>query len=161
MNRPSQKYLPRNLSFPLLLLLLCAFAAFLAGCVSTRKTRRDDSDHLWNWGKTFKNGQCHVQGGRETRLLTSTQISDEAFTQALADSITKSQTFSRVVQGKAADYLLTVTLFNLEQPMFRPGPTRSKWRLAGHSNVPITVQLSGKNQSSRNILPPSATPSQQ
>jgi hypothetical protein len=35
------------------------------------------------------------------------------------DSITKSQTFTSVVQGKDADYLLTVSLFSIHQPLMR------------------------------------------
>jgi hypothetical protein len=59
-----------------------------------------------------------VSGGKETESTGKSQISDAAFTQAFVDSITKSQTFSRVVQGKGADYLLTVLIVSVEQPSF-------------------------------------------
>jgi len=52
-----------------------------------------------------------VNGGKETDSTGKPQISDATFTQALTESITKSQTFSKVIQASGADYLLTVTLF--------------------------------------------------
>ena len=90
MNCPSQKYLPSNLS-SLLLLFLCVFAALLAGCVAAPAKHDGMIPTTFETvGKHSKTVSVSVQGGRETKLLTSTQISDEAFTQALADSITKS-----------------------------------------------------------------------
>lgn len=59
-----------------------------------------------------------VTGGKETDAAGKPQIADATFTQALADAITRSQTFSRVVQGRGGDYLLTVSLFSLDQPSF-------------------------------------------
>ncbi|MDP2279488.1 MAG: hypothetical protein Q8K51_14835 [Nitrospirota bacterium] len=149
MNRLSQKYLPCNLS-SLLLLFLCVFAALLAGCVAAPAKHDGMIPTTFETaGKHSKTVSVSVQGGRETKLLTSTQISDEAFTQALADSITKSQTFSRVVQGKAADYLLTVTLFNLEQPMFGLTYTvkmEAGWTLQRADNSTVVWQESIKSE---------------
>lgn len=116
MNRISKKYLPCKLS-PLLLLFLCAFAALLAGCAaSPTKYEGMIPTTFETAGKHSKTVSVSVQGGRESKLSAPNQISDEAFAQALVDSITKSQIFSRVAQGKEADYLLTVSIFDMKQP---------------------------------------------
>lgn len=59
-----------------------------------------------------------TSGGRETEAIGKSQISNETLAKALTEAITKSQTFSRVVQGNGADYLLTVSIFSVEQPSF-------------------------------------------
>ncbi len=61
-----------------------------------------------------------VTGGQETEAVGRPQVTDSAFTQALVDSIIKSRTFSRVVEGQSRgeDYLLTVTLFSLDKRAF-------------------------------------------
>jgi hypothetical protein len=59
-----------------------------------------------------------VRGGKETAALGTPQISDAAFAQALAESIARSQLFSRVVQGPGGSHLLSVVLFSMEQPSF-------------------------------------------
>jgi hypothetical protein len=59
-----------------------------------------------------------VKGGKETVAIGTSQISDAAFAQALAESITRSQIFSRVVQGPGGSHLLSVVLFSMEQPSF-------------------------------------------
>jgi hypothetical protein len=47
-------------------------------------------------------------------------IPNSAFAQALVQSIERSQTFAKVVEGQsqAADYLLTATLFTLDKRVF-------------------------------------------
>ncbi|MBU2590463.1 MAG: hypothetical protein ABIK27_04150 [Bacteroidota bacterium] len=148
MNRLSQKYLPGNLS-PLLLLLLCIFVALLAGCASPAK-------HKGMIPTTFETAKKHpqtvsvnVQGGQESTLSNPFQISDEAFTQALVDSITKSQIFSSVIQDKGADYLLTVFLFNMKQPMFGLTYTvkmEAGWTLQRADNGTVVWQESIKSE---------------
>ena len=48
--------------------------------------------------------------------MWKTQISNEEFSRALIEAIGKSRVFTKVVQGSDGDYLLSVTLFSLEQP---------------------------------------------
>ena len=149
MNRPTQKYLPCKLS-SLLLLFLCTFAALLAGCAaSPAKYEGMIPTTFETAGKHSKTVSVSVQGGRESKLSTPTQISDEAFMQALVDSITKSQMFSNVIQGKGADYLLTVTLFNMEQPVFGLTFTvkmEAGWTLQRADNGTVVWQESIKSE---------------
>src|SRR5262249_37334318 len=45
------------------------------------------------------------------------KVSDDMLKKALADSISKSQVFSKVVEGAGGRYLLTVSIASLEQPL--------------------------------------------
>lgn len=64
----------------------------------------------------------HVQvtGGQDSEAVGRPHIPNSAFTQALTESIIKSQTFSRVVDDKSsgAEYLLAVTLFSIDKRIF-------------------------------------------
>jgi hypothetical protein len=64
--------------------------------------------------------RVYVTGGQESVAVGRPQITNSAFSQALTESITKSRTFSRVVedQSQRADYLLTVTLFSMDKRVF-------------------------------------------
>jgi len=64
--------------------------------------------------------RVNVAGGQESVAVGRPQITDGAFTQALIASITKSQTFSKVVedQSPGEEYLLTVTLFSMDKLVF-------------------------------------------
>lgn len=57
-------------------------------------------------------------GGTETSSAGKPQVSNKELQQAVATAITQSKTFSRVVDGKNGDYVLTVTVFNVTQPSF-------------------------------------------
>lgn len=68
--------------------------------------------------------------------------------EALAESIAKSQTFSRVVEGKGGDYLLTVSVFQVEQPAFGLSFTvnmEAGWTLQRVNNGTIVWQESIKS----------------
>jgi len=59
-----------------------------------------------------------VAGGSETSSLGKSQISNEAFQQAIVKSIEKNKTFSSVVKGAGGDYQLAVTVVSMDQPSF-------------------------------------------
>ena len=109
-------YSSGTLSSLLLVSMLLAALAMLASCVTT-------ASHETMTPLTFETGSKHqktvsisVEGGKEHEDLGRTQISDAEFKQALNESITKSQTFSRVMEGMNGDYLLTVVIFSIDQP---------------------------------------------
>jgi len=64
--------------------------------------------------------RVRVTGGQESEAVGRPQIPDSAFARALIDSITNSQTFSKVVEGQSTgeNYLLTVTLFSMDKRVF-------------------------------------------
>lgn len=148
MNRPAQKYLPCKLS-SLLLLFLCVVVALLSGCSTPAKHEGMIPTTFETAGKHSKTVSVSVKGGQETSAIGAPRISDEAFMQALVDSITKSQTFSSVVQGKGSDYLLTVSIFGMEQPSFGLSFTvkmEAGWTLQRADNGAVVWQESIKSE---------------
>ena len=63
-----------------------------------------------------KTASVVVAGGSETSALGRSQISNDAFQQAIVASIEKNKTFSSVVKGANGDYRLAVTVISLDQP---------------------------------------------
>jgi hypothetical protein len=59
-----------------------------------------------------------ASGGTETSVTGKPQVSDVELQQAVAVAISQSKTFSRVVDGKNGDYILTVNVFSINQPNF-------------------------------------------
>lgn len=95
-----------------------ATLTLLAGCCTT-------ATHEGMTPLTFETGSKHkksvsvdVMGGKELDELGRTQISDTELKKALTDSIMKSETFSQVINGTVSDYLLMVSIFSTEQPVF-------------------------------------------
>jgi hypothetical protein len=73
-----------------------------------------------------------AMGGKETSALDKPQISNEAFEQAIEDSLKKSGLFEKISGNKDSDYFLTVTIFELVQPSFGASFTvkmKSVWSL--------------------------------
>jgi hypothetical protein len=99
-------------------LLLIYAVALLSGCATTATFE----------GMTpvsFENVKKHpntvavatkVMSGQED-MAGREQITEVEFQKALEEAITKSQTFKSIVQGKSADYLLTVSIFSADRPM--------------------------------------------
>ncbi|MDH4173563.1 MAG: hypothetical protein OEW90_21775 [Betaproteobacteria bacterium] len=99
-------------------IVLAGAIALLAGC-ATPTTYEGMVPTAFDIAKRHaRSVSLAVSGGRETDAMDKPQITDAAFTQALAEAIAKSQTFSRVVQGAGGDYLLTVAMTGMEQPSF-------------------------------------------
>jgi hypothetical protein len=100
------------------LLAVSSFIVVLSGCASP-------ATHQGMIPATFETVARHphsvsvyVTGGQETNSMWISQISDSAFSQALVESITKSQVFTHVIEGRGGDYLLTVLLASMDQPSF-------------------------------------------
>ena len=105
-------------SFRLSFLCLLASWAILSGC-STPATSKSMVVSTFSIQKVFPYSVLvNVLGGKETGAMDKSQISNEAFMQAIADSLYKSGLFSEIIHGKNADYLLNVMIFDLTQPSF-------------------------------------------
>ena len=98
--------------------LLLMIVSVLAGCATPATFEGMVPDSYEIIKKRPDSVSVKVTGGQETSAMWKTQISNDAFAQALVEAIGKSQTFSKVIQGSGADYLLTVNLFSMEQPTF-------------------------------------------
>lgn len=110
--------LRKNVRNNLVMLSLLAAVAVLSGC-ATPATHEGmiptDYDAPTRHSQTVS---VKVGGGQETSAMGKSQISDEAFANALVESITRSQVFSKVIQGKGGDYELNVGIISMEQPTF-------------------------------------------
>lgn len=93
-------------------------SSMLGGCASP-------STALGMTPATIKTTNLHTQsvtvavgGGKETNSTGKSQISDTAFAEAISNAITSSKVFSSVIKGAGGDTILTVTIFNIDQPSF-------------------------------------------
>jgi len=99
---------------------LCLLVSWpvLSGC-ATPATSKSMVVSTFSLQKVFPYSvSVNVLGGKETSAMDKSQISNETFMQAIADSLYKSGLFSKIIHGKNADYLLNVMIFNLAQPSF-------------------------------------------
>ncbi len=95
-----------------------AGAAFLGGCASPATSTGMIPVTFENATQHPKSASVKVGGGSETSSLGKSQIADADFAAALVESINKSKTFAKVIQGNGADYLLSVTIVSMDQPSF-------------------------------------------
>ena len=107
------KTLFRSLS----LATLCAAAGVIAGCASPSKPEGMVPVAAIA-GQSARTTSVVVAGGSETSAMGKSQISNEAFQQAIVMSIEKNKTFSSVVKGAGGDYQLAVTVVSMDQPSF-------------------------------------------
>ena len=98
--------------------VLCAFVALIWGCASPATHQGMIATKVETAKKHPQSVSVAVTGGKETDSAGTPQITDAAFRDALVASIRDSQVFSGVIEGKGGDYLLTVTLFGMQQPIF-------------------------------------------
>ena len=118
MNPSVQEKSSRRPLFVFLVSVLPFCALLLGGCASQSTHLGMIPDVIDTFKKHPHTVSLNVTGGKPTESIGTPQISDVEFKQALLDAMNKSQIFSRVVEGNAGDYWLTVTLFSLEQPLF-------------------------------------------
>lgn len=96
----------------------CATVAVIAGCATASKPEAMVPPTPIAGIQHAKTTSVVVAGGAETSALGKSQISNEAFQQAIVQSIEKNKTFSSVVKGAAGDYQLAVTVVSMDQPSF-------------------------------------------
>jgi hypothetical protein len=98
--------------------LLIAVAGLLGGCASPATSTAMIPGKFEVGTQHAKSASVQVGGGQATSSMGKSQIGDAEFAAALVESINKSKTFSKVIQGQGADYLLNVTIFSMDQPSF-------------------------------------------
>ena len=97
---------------------MLALAFVFTGCATPSTPQGMTPDAIQTTNKHTQSVSIATSGGQETSKMSKSQISDGAFAQAITDSVNNSKVFSSVIQWKGADYLLTVTIFNMDQPSF-------------------------------------------
>jgi hypothetical protein len=108
----------QSLTRSLSIIALCASAAVIAGCATAAKPEEMVPTAAIAGTQHKASTSVVVAGGSETSALGKSQISNEAFQQAIVQSIEKNKTFSTVVKGAGGDYQLTVTVISMDQPSF-------------------------------------------
>lgn len=98
--------------------VLCAAAAFIAGCATATKPEEMVPTAAIAGTQHKASTSVIVAGGKDTDALGKSQISNDAFQQAIAQSIEKNKSFSSVVKAPGGDYTLAVTVINMDQPSF-------------------------------------------
>lgn len=93
-------------------------SAVLGGCATPSTSAGMTPTEFQVTNKHAQSVALTVDGGKETGALGKSQIPNDAFAQAITDAITNSKTFSSVVKGSGGDMLLTVSIFNIDQPSF-------------------------------------------
>jgi hypothetical protein len=102
----------------LCVLALCATSAVITGCATATKPDAMVPTVAVAGRQHPQTASVAVVGGSETSALGKSQISSEAFQQAIVAAIEKNKTFSSVVKGAGGDYRLTVAVVGLDQPSF-------------------------------------------
>jgi hypothetical protein len=98
---------------------LCAAAAVMAGCATAVKPEAMIPAAVDAGTHHPQSVNVTVAGGAPTDPLGKSQISNEAFTEAIVSSIEKNKTFSSVVKGaNGGDYRLDVAVVSVDQPTF-------------------------------------------
>jgi hypothetical protein len=138
-----KRHWPLSVCLYALLLLLesCSTAATSEGMIPT--SFDTVNSHLQTVRVT-------VTGGQESVAVGRPQITDAGFTQALIASITKSRTFSKVIEDQipAEDFRLTVTLFSLDKRVFGQTVTlEAGWTLRRAATGAVVWQESIVSQS--------------
>lgn len=107
--------LKRNLIFLSLLLLPCTPP--LGGCASPASSAGMVPKSYAVAGQHSGSVHVDVSGGRETAFHDPSQISNEMFAAALVEAIERSRVFTEIVAREKADFLLSVQIFRLQQPV--------------------------------------------
>jgi hypothetical protein len=96
--------------------ILIASACLLTGCATGAKPEAMVAEKVAVAHQSNGDVSIMVSGGKATSSAGASQISDDAFAQALRDSITKSGLF-RAVSASGGRYKLTAFIGKVDQPM--------------------------------------------
>ena len=106
-------------------LALLAWAGLLGGCATPAaseamipETASAEKTHPYSVN-------VDVTGGRATEPIGQPQIANEAFTEAITETLIKTKTFAKVKETKAGNYRLSVIIFNVQQPSSSSGGSAS------------------------------------
>jgi alpha-acetolactate decarboxylase len=103
-----------------LLAAIAAAAALagLGGCAAPAHKENMEATSIASTKKLPYSVTVQAAGGQETGAMDSSNVSNADLKAAIEGSIIKTNLFKSVVQTKGGDYELTVTVANLNKPMF-------------------------------------------
>jgi hypothetical protein len=128
--------------------LLCAVVAagtvvILAGCASAAHKESMAAAPLASTKKLPYTVAVTTAGGQETGAMDSSNVANADLKAAIEESITRSNLFKTVVQGKGGEYDLAVTVTQLQKPMFGGAFTvtlETGWALVRTSDKAIVMR---------------------
>jgi hypothetical protein len=142
------KYLP-HIKIAISLICIILVVNQLVGCASATKSMAMTTKDIDVQNRHPYSIQVQVSGGHDTGAWDAPQISNEAFTEALVASIETSKLFTETKEDGNADYLLHVTLLDLEQPIFGASMEvhmEAAWVLINHGNGETVWKKAIKSQ---------------
>lgn len=107
-----------NVRSTLSLVFSLAVAVAVSGCASSANKEAMLAQNVQVANKHDRAVSVNTGGGAATGAMDSSNISDADLKAAIEASITQTQVFKSVVQGKDADYDLVVTIVQLDKPVF-------------------------------------------
>ena len=120
----------------------CALLA-LGGCATSASREAMAAAPLASTKKLPYTVSVDARGGQETGAMDSSNIANAGLKAAIEESITKSNLFKNVVQGKDGQYELTVTITQLQKPLFGASFTvtlETGWSLVRTSDKAVVMR---------------------
>jgi len=117
--------------------------AILAGCASGAHREGMAAAPLASTKKLPHTVSVTAAGGQETGAMDSSNVSNADLKAAIEDSITRSNLFRNVIQGRGGDYDLAVTVSQLEKPIFGGAFTvtvEAGWSLVRTSDKSVVLR---------------------
>lgn len=108
-----------NLRIATLFLLSCSLAAAgLTGCASPAERSAMVPASVSVAQKHDASVSVRTSGGSDTGAMDSSNIADPDLKAAIEEGISKHGLFKQIIQGKGADYELSVSIIQLDKPIF-------------------------------------------
>ena len=123
--------------------------AGLAGCAAPAQKENMEAAPLKSARKMPYSVAVDTRGGAETGAMDSSNVSNGDLKSAIESSITKSSLFKSVVQGRGADYELTVTVTQLSKPVFGGAFTvtlETGWSLVKVSDKSVVMRKAVRSE---------------
>lgn len=134
-----------NVRAALSLVFSLAVVVAVSGCASSANQEAMLAQNVQVAHRHDRTVAVTTAGGAATTAIDSSNISDADLKAAIEASITQSQVFKSVVQGKDADYELVVTIIQLDKPIFGMSFTvnmEATWVLVKQSDRSVALKKS-------------------
>jgi hypothetical protein len=128
---------------------IAAAVAGLAGCAAPAQQQNMAPEAIATTKKLPYTVSVEARGGADTGAMDSSNVSNADLKAAIESGITKSSLFKQVVQGRGGDYELSVSVTQLNKPVFGASFTvvlETGWTLVKSSDRSIVMRKVVKSQ---------------
>jgi len=133
----------RPRAIPILAVILAACAAHIAGCALPAASSAMIPETAVNEKTHPYSVNVEVTGGRATEPTGTPQISNENFSEAVTETLSKTRTFAKVKSDRSGNYELGVIIFDVQQPSSEASATvtvETGWTLTNRLSGDIVWQ---------------------